>query len=233
MFKTMEKMAFVANPSDPSPFSNAGFKFRILGVGSDKPSGLHSLKQVHGTDLVKAQAGITDIVDSALDGDGIYSASEGQVVGVKTADCLPVIVGSRSQTFISVVHAGWRGLNAGILKRVVNLAKDYSKEDDLYAFFGPCIGLGAFEVGPEVFEAFASKDFGLTSEQLAWASHRGKSDRWHLDLALIGAWELVNSGCRAENITILRSCTYSLPELWYSYRRTGSATPSNWTMAWV
>ena len=235
MFELIDKMTFITSANDSNPFLGAGLSYQVCGVGAEEPAQAHRLKQVHGTDFVGAQAGSTDLADLSQlpHGDGLFSTRKGQVLAIKTADCLPVIIASQSENFICVIHAGWRGLSAGILKNGVSMAKDHSAKNDLFAFFGPCIGLGAFEVGPEVLGVFAQESFGLKPEQLAFAVCKGVRDRWYLDLAVIGAFELINLGLDPKNITILRSCTYSHPQLWNSYRRSGSPAPSNWTLAWI
>lgn len=232
MFDTIDKIRFISSAQQESPFLRQGFNIRVLGVGGTLPARTHSLKQVHGTELIAAKEGLTDEPNHAIQGDGIFSTNKGQLLAIKTADCLPLVIASRCGSFVSVVHAGWRGLCKGIVKKAYKLAAEFSATQDLFAFFGPCIGLAAFEVGPEVLEAFMCQDC-LTSKQLAFAASRGKNDRWHLDLAMLGAFELINSGFLSENITILRSCTYSHPDLWNSYRRSGASNPSNWTIAWI
>ncbi|MFK7823520.1 MAG: polyphenol oxidase family protein [Oligoflexales bacterium] len=233
MLETINKMSFIASPSETNPFSRAGLQYCIHGVVKADEVRCHKLKQVHGTEFVRAQEGCTDLPEHLQKGDGLFSMTKGQVLAIKTADCLPVIIASRSKSFVSVIHAGWKGLAAGIVKRGLSLAMTYADKEDLFAFFGPCIGFGAFEVGPEVLSSFAEESFGLTQSQLTCAVHRGKHDRWHMDLAIIGAFELINFGISPENITILRSCTYSEPQLWNSFRRSGSPAPSNWTLAWI
>lgn len=226
-------MTFIAATTEPNPFTDAGLQLRVGGVGAVKPEGLHSLKQVHGTCVVAAQQGQTDLAEPTLQGDGIYTMEKARVIGVKTADCLPVVIASREKDFTSVLHAGWKGLGAGIVRKGLALACDYASKKDIFAFFGPCISLASFEVGPEVLEVFRSPDFGLSHEQLALALYRSKHDRWHIDLAMLGAFQLLNLGLGPQNITILRSCTYLRSDLWHSYRRTGSPAPSNWTQSWI
>ncbi len=115
-------------------------------------SKLHFMNQVHGTTVVEAS-------DNPLEADGLYTMKPDTAIAVLTADCLPVVLTNKSGTFVSVVHAGWRGLAAGILDQALDQA--FVTPDETLVWLGPRIGPQVFEVGPEVRDAFLNLDKAL------------------------------------------------------------------------
>jgi len=93
----------------------------------------------------------------ALVADGATTTVAGRVCGVLTADCLPLLLCDREGRQVAAVHAGWRGLAAGIVERAV---KTFPDPERVLAWMGPAIGPQSFEVGPEVREAFLAADPG-------------------------------------------------------------------------
>lgn len=86
--------------------------------------------------------------------DGSYTTQPHLACAVLTADCLPVLLCNKAGTEIAAVHVGWRGCLAGILSEAIK--RFQSNPSEIMAWFGPAIGPEAFEVGPEVFEAFTT-----------------------------------------------------------------------------
>jgi YfiH family protein len=105
------------------------------------------LDQVHGVDVVDAQG--DGIIRCA---DAVHTAHRDIACAVLTADCLPVLFCNRDGTEAAVAHAGWRGLCAGVLENTVR--RFACAPSQLLAWLGPAIGPQAFEVGPEVRDAF-------------------------------------------------------------------------------
>jgi YfiH family protein len=129
-----------------------------------------------------------------------------------TADCLPVLICNRDGTRVAAAHAGWRGLHAGIIANAVHiLASDAA---DLMVWLGPAIGPGAFEVGPEVVQAFTD----LNPENAA-AFEQTDERHWLCDLYQLARFELARLGVAA--IYGGSECTYSDKARFYSYRRDG------------
>ncbi len=123
-------------------------------LGHSLPAAPCWLQQVHGTTVVEAAAGAA--AAQVPTADGVFSRTAGVVCAVLTADCLPVLFCDRSGTVVAAAHAGWRGLQAGILERTVGAMAVPGEQ--LLACFGPAIGPQAFEVGDEVRAAFVDAD---------------------------------------------------------------------------
>lgn len=169
------------------------------------------LNQVHGAAVARWH----DIHPGrpAPEADAIVSDRPGSLCVVRTADCLPVLLCARDGSEIAAVHAGWRGLAAGVIEAAVEALQ--SPPADLLAWFGPAISQPAFEVGDEVREAFcaASAEAAAAFEQ----NHRG---RWQADLYLLGRQRLAAAGVDAVYGGGL--CTHADAARYYSYRRDGA-----------
>ena len=105
------------------------------------------LRQVHGTAVVRASRG-----GAIPEADACWTDEPGIACAVLTADCLPVLFCDRSATVVAAAHAGWRGLCNGVLEATV--AALPVEPGELLAWLGPAIGPTAFEVGPEVRDAY-------------------------------------------------------------------------------
>lgn len=166
------------------------------------------LTQVHGTAVALCEAD-----EPAPRADAAVARRAGEVCVVMVADCLPILLASRGGEAVAAVHAGWRGLAAGIVERSVEALS--VAPEALLAWLGPCIGPAAFEVGEEVRAAFLAADpaarrhFALNSRGRWWADLEGLArDR----LAAAGVREVHGGGW----------CTFSDPERFFSYRRDGA-----------
>jgi len=119
------------------------------------PGPLATVKQVHGTDVL-----IADQPGQQGTADGLISDTPGLLVGIRTADCLPILLADPVNRVVSAVHAGWRGTAAEIAQRAIHLMNVRFGSDPtrLEAAIGPGIGLCCFEVGPEVAREFGPWD---------------------------------------------------------------------------
>ncbi len=169
------------------------------------------LSQVHGTAVVRADAvpaGTVPVADAA------YTAQPGVACAVLTADCLPILVADRAGRVVGAAHAGWRGLVAGVAERLIAAMRAAVPQSDLVAWLGPCIGPRAFEVGPEVREAFMARH-----DSAAAAFRAGRGDRWLADLPALARLHLADTGVDA--VSGGHWCTVEDPARFYSYRRDG------------
>ncbi|MGV6826010.1 MAG: peptidoglycan editing factor PgeF [bacterium] len=162
------------------------------------------LHQVHGTDVASSP--------SASCADARTSSHPGEVCAVMTADCLPLLLTNRDATEVAAIHAGWKGLAAGILGATV--AKMASDPAELIVWMGPAIGPKAFEVGHDVREAFLSVN---PVHQQAFAPV--DADHWLVDIYLLASQQLNSLG--VHSIYGGGYCTVSESERFYSYRRDG------------
>lgn len=155
--------------------------------------------------------------------DAAVTRTRGTVLAVRTADCLPVLLCDRAGSTVAAVHAGWRGLAAGVLEAA--LAACSVPPRNLLAWFGPAIGRSAFEVGPEVRDALLHAD-----PRASEAFVPGAGDRWHADLCMLARQRLYASG--VSEVHGGGWCTVSDAARFHSYRRDG-ATARMATLIWL
>lgn len=178
-------------------------------LGSIVPGTPLWLNQVHGTRVVDA-----DRCDESLpDADAAVSHTPGAVCVVMTADCLPVLLCDRTGSVVAAAHAGWRGLQAGVIE--ASVAAMQVPPLEVFAWLGPAIGPTAFEVGDEVRAAFSAAD-PAAANAFRPAAAPGK---WLADLYQLARQRLETLG--VAGIFGGDLCTYSDPERFYSYRRDG------------
>jgi hypothetical protein len=168
-------------------------------------------RQVHGTRVV-----IADPSAQSPEADGLVTAEPG-VVGVVTADCVPMLLVAAASRVAAAVHVGWRGAAAGIVgEAIIALRATFGVEPDaVEACLGPAIGACCYEVGPEVRAAFVERSGSITDT--AWG-RRGSRDV--LDLREAVRALLAASG--VEVVARLGPCTRCTPN-YCSYRRDGLA----------
>ena len=177
-----------------------------LGVGK---LALFTARQVHGHDVVVVE------VDSDLDAvrarsaDALLTRALGLGVGVRTADCAPILLAVDDGSAVAAVHAGWRGAVGGVIEAALaELGVDPAR---VVAAVGPCIGRASFEVGPEVVtQAGAVVDVdGLVVA--------GAGDRAFFDLAGLCRRVLEKGGVR--RVDVVGGCTVEQVALYFSHRR--------------
>lgn len=168
------------------------------------------LNQVHGAAV--ARWGSPDFDAGLPDADAIVADQPDSICVVRTADCLPVLLCARDGSEIAAVHAGWRGLAAGVLEATI--AAMATANDELLAWFGPAISQPAFEVGAEVKQAFVQQDPGAAAAFVA--NDRG---RWQADLYALARQRLQTVG--VSQVFGGGLCTHADAERFYSYRRDG------------
>jgi YfiH family protein len=181
--------------------------------------------QVHGTtvqrvrdDLARDTGTGTDaeLTDSEAqldtEADGQATALRGVGAVVLTADCLPIALGCAGA--VAAVHAGWRGLAAGVLEEGIRAIRELGGEDDLVAIVGPGAGPCCYEVGEEVHEALG-------------AVHR---HGLNIDLKAIARDKLLAAG--VSEVNDVAACTIC-DERFFSYRREGARAGRQGVVAWL
>ena len=233
----------VCNPLEDAGFTN-GFSTRLGGVsdfpknslnlgGFDEDSAeniyenrrrfltaiggdfaLATAWQVHG-DGVKIVMDQADIDNSEERFDGLVSRMPDVLVGVKTADCVPVLVGDNRTGSFAAVHAGWRGTVASIVVRAIEkMQSEFGSEPkDMIAAIGPAAGCDNYEIGSDVIEAFAEKFDG--SEKYFNPTREGHA---LVDLHLANKDQLLTCGVPLDEIYTAPFCTMERPDLFFSYR---------------
>ena len=177
------------------------------------------LNQVHATAVHEH----FDTVHEFVTADACISRTPSAACAVLTADCLPILLCTKSGNAVAAVHAGWRGLLAGVIEAcVLRLACS----DAVLAYIGPAIGADAFEVGPELRDAFLTHDPSSTV-----AFKPGLGDRFFAELALLARMRLQNMG--VSSISESGRCTFSESDLFYSHRRAGPRTGRFASVVWL
>ncbi len=178
----------------------------------------HWLKQVHGNALLNLDRNVTDNV-----ADGSFTKLTNKVCAVMTADCLPVLMCSSAGDRVAAVHAGWRGLAAGIIRKAVEaMAVEGSQ---LLVWLGPAIGPKKFDVGEEVYHAFVGRTAGAEN-----AFEPIEAGHWRADLYQLARLQLQALG--VNQVFGGEFCTYTDKEHFYSYRRDG-VTGRMASLVWI
>ncbi len=178
------------------PWLNHGF-----GVRSSEnwiPTYTH-LKQIHSNKVVVADGRRGNLEE----GDALVTSEAGNWIGIRTADCVPVLIADPEHRVAAAIHAGWRGTVASIVSHAVERMTQQFRSDPgrLLVAIGPAIGPCCFEVGPEVAEQFHSSSRTI-------------------DLPAANSERLVASGVPKTQIDVIRLCTVcSGPGQFHSFRR--------------
>lgn len=183
---------------------------RRLSAACELPREPLWLNQVHGNAVVFADdAAIADVPPSA---DAIVSRDGSHVLGILTADCLPIMLCSSARPEIAALHCGWRSLSRGII--AATMAMLASRPAEVVAWLGPAISQPAFEVGDEVRDIFLAGVEGAAG--CFEANERG---RWQADLYGLARRYLAAAGVEQEYGG--EYCTALDPKRFFSYRRDG------------
>jgi polyphenol oxidase len=181
---------------------------------------LAMVRQVHGTTVHLANGAWPDATGQELtplpEGDGLVTTSGELAPMVLVADCLPVALSGTGA--VAMVHAGWRGLAAGVLGEGVRMLRDLAPDGEIAAAIGPGIGACCYEVGEEVQRAFAA--YGDDAR-------RGQN----LNLRAIARIQLERAGVEVRHDLDL--CSACSPELMFSHRRDRGVTGRQAGVIWL
>ena len=154
------------------------------------PSRLIIVKQTHGTDVVAANEAAPDSA-----GDIIVDFGDEFAIAVLVADCVPLLLVDEISPTLAVVHAGWRGLQSGVM---VNALRNFEHPESVHVFIGPCISGEAYQVGPDVANYFTAIPGALTPDG---------TDRSRLDLRQVAVSQLLFQGVTDGHIVVSRQTT--------------------------
>jgi purine-nucleoside/S-methyl-5'-thioadenosine phosphorylase / adenosine deaminase len=146
--------------------------------------------QVHGARAVLVDHGARD-----LSGDALVTEDPTIAICVLVADCVPVLLVGPEGARVAVAHAGWRGLDAGVLAAAVSF---FEGPADLRVLLGPAISGSRYQVGPEVARRFADVPGALAPDE---------GERARLDLRVVAAHQLVELGVRDDHVFVTREVT--------------------------
>ena len=188
------------------------------------PHTLVVMPQIHSTEV--------RVVDRTMGGHGVYTPptfecdalvtdSAGTALGVRIADCVPILLADPGAKVIAAVHAGWRGTVGDIVgKTVKKMCYLGACAEDIRAAIGPHISMANYEVGEEVARAVLDVvgEKALTLRHLRPAAEEGK---FLCGLGAVNETLLRRAGLLPEHIDICALCTYENADLFYSHRRMG------------
>lgn len=151
------------------------------------------MQQVHGSRVVLVSK--MNDGETIKDCDGLITNDPSVTLSVRTADCLPISIKDKNNKAIALIHAGWRGLNSGIIKNAIRLMKEKFRTNatSVQVVIGPHICVKHYEVGPEVSVLFDNKK--------------------NLDLSKVAINQLTELGVVRKNINVDRRCTFEDPDL--------------------
>ncbi len=145
--------------------------------------------------------------------DGVITLKRSLLLGVRVADCLPVLVYAPEVQAVGAVHAGWRGTAQAILRHAIRMLVDMGQPvEDILLAFGPSIRGCCYRVGPEVVEAISKVtpqgDFIKKGPQV-----------FNIDILKANILQAIDEGIREENIWVSEDCTCCSNGRYFSYRR--------------
>ena len=198
---------------------------------------LVTLKQIHSQ--ITCKIGKKDELAAVRRGDGLMTKRPGVLLGIQTADCIPVMVADTKRQAVAIFHAGWRGT----LKRIVEggvgrMRMEFgSRPKDLVAAIGPGVGQCCYAVGEEVYIEFTSQfayadelfcdvyDSDAVREKYPMLfltarapGHSPIGPKLHLDLFEANRRQLLDAGLREESITVIGDCTSCQTNRYFSHR---------------
>jgi YfiH family protein len=198
----------LSSPNPVIPMNRARFLAAVGAPGWPmlKLQQMHSAK-IHEVDDTKSTS-------ESVEADAAITSLYGVLLGVQTADCVPILITHSSGRCVGAIHAGWRGTAAHIADLTVQrmTEKFGIKPEDLLVAIVPHIGVCCYEVGPEVVDAVADPDA---------IEHRPEWPKPHLSLAAANRKQLCSAGIPASSIDTTSLCTRCRSDMFFSYRSVG------------
>jgi YfiH family protein len=178
-------------------------------------------RQVHGVQIACA-----DAAGELGEADAVFTTRPGVAVGVITADCVPVLVSAGAA--VAAIHAGWRGLAAGVIPRALTALRECVPGAEFVAAVGPCIGPCCYEVDEPVLAALRVR-FAATLDGALSATRPGHAK---LDLPALARSALTAGGVDADRIgAVTDACTRCDAVRFHSFRRDAAAAGR--LLSWV
>jgi polyphenol oxidase len=174
------------------------------------------LYQVHGINTIAIDpANAAAFLSAPPIADAAVTRTPGIVLGVRSADCLPVLFADRAGTTVAAAHAGWRGLAAGVLEATLGAMAVPARE--VVAWLGPAIGARMFEVGRDVFDTFCVPDADAARYFSPRQDTHAGEEKWFADLYGLARHRLRREGVVA--VTGGGECTMTEADRFFSFRR--------------
>ena len=210
-------------------------------ITGDAATPLVALRQIHSNLVVLADASL----EQPRKADGLMTDEPGLLIGIQTADCIPILVADRKRRVVAAFHAGWRGTVKRIVESGIGRMRLAfgSRPEDLTAAIGPGIGPCCYSVGEEVLSSFESQ-FAYARELFSEVydsdpirtrypmlfltqsapGHSNIGPSLHLNLAEANRRQLLAAGLKPRAIHFVGGCTSCRPELFFSHRASEGRT---------
>jgi YfiH family protein len=181
------------------------------------PEALYEVSQVHGASVRVVAAGDTVTDVRRTEADALVAQPKRGALGVRVADCVPLLLADVESRAVAAVHAGWRGAVRGVVAATVDaLGREAgTRPSALVAAIGPHIRVDAFEVGDDVATEISAAAQGRRVV-------RGNGPRPFVDLSLVVRAQLEALGVPADAIDDIGGCTHGEPARFFSFRRDGA-----------
>ncbi len=192
------------------------FSPTLIGASLGAPGWpLHTLKQVHGNTILRIEGG--EVTPGSAD--GMLTTEQNILLGIKTADCVPLLLIAPHKRGVGALHAGWRGTRKAIALRAVEICAERGNifPDQLWVALGPSIGGCCYQVGSEIGEPLFER-WG-DGQPTTW---NRQGDKGYLDLRAINRRQLIQAGVPQTQIHSVGLCTFCHPDEFTSYRREGA-----------
>jgi hypothetical protein len=207
-------------------------------ISGDANAPLFTARQIHSNVLIVASAGGAAL-ERPCSGDGLLTDQPGLLLGVMTADCIPILVADRKRRAVAAFHAGWRGTAKRIVETGIGRMRlEFgSRPEDLIAAIGPGIGACCYAIGEEVLSSFESQfayardlirevydtDPVRTRYPMLFLTQRAPGHSsigpsLHLDLVEANRRQLFDAGLKTGAIHVVGGCTSCQPDLFFSHR---------------
>jgi polyphenol oxidase len=198
-------------PDSPNPMIQIN-RARFLSAIGAPGWPIIKLRQIHSGTVIDVRE--TFAANEAVSGDAAVTSLAGIILGVQTADCVPILIADVEARAVAAIHAGWRGTAALIARTTVTiLVQEFKIEPmSLRVAIGPHIGVCCYEVGEDVVAAMPHP--AAIERRTDWPKH-------HLNLAAANRMQLVEAGISEQHIETSSLCTKCREDLFHSYRRDG------------
>ena len=201
--------------TDPEFVSENNKLKSLLGINTDPIW----VRQTHSNTVIEACD-----ANREKNADATFTGQEKNVCAILTADCLPLLICDTQGTKVAAIHAGWRGLAAGIIENTLTALS--LNPEQMLVWLGPAIGPNKFEVGQDVYEIFVSQDASAIQ-----AFKPISANKWLANLYTLAKMRLNYQG--VNNIFGGNFCTYSQEDLFFSYRRDKTQTGRLASLIWI
>lgn len=208
-------LAFGRGDDESTVLENLGIFSDALGIDVKSVisrTQIHSARVVYATESMRGEGYFRESPEGC---DGYVTDKTGVTLGIKTADCVPILFCDADTHIIGAVHAGWRGTASGIAAECVKaMCSLGANAENICAAIGPAIHFCCYEVG----EDFVKSVTELAGTQIAHEFIREHEGRPHADIVGMNRRILIESGVREDSIDVCEYCTCCEPAIFYSHR---------------